>query len=96
VYRIHEALNSVDSSEALNSVDSSEALNSVNSSSVILFLCLLYLKRRGAPCRGFVGKPEGKRPPEKTRRRWDYNIKMNITKSCENVDYINLAQKKDT
>jgi hypothetical protein len=27
-------------------------------------------------CRIFVGKPEGKRPLERTRRRWEDNIKM--------------------
>jgi hypothetical protein len=27
-----------------------------------------------------VGKPEGKRPLEKTRRRWVDNIKMDLTK----------------
>jgi hypothetical protein len=27
-------------------------------------------------CRLLVGKPEGKRPPERPRRRWVDNIKM--------------------
>jgi hypothetical protein len=25
-----------------------------------------------------VGKPEGKRPPGRHRRRWEYNIKMDL------------------
>jgi hypothetical protein len=25
-----------------------------------------------------VGKPEGKRPPERSRRRWEENIKMDL------------------
>jgi hypothetical protein len=28
--------------------------------------------------RVFVGRPEGKRPLEKPRRRWDYNIKTEL------------------
>jgi hypothetical protein len=30
--------------------------------------------------RAFVGKLEGKRPPEKRRRRWQENIRMNLKK----------------
>jgi hypothetical protein len=30
-----------------------------------------------------VGKPEGKRPLERRRRRWDYNIKMDIRGKSE-------------
>ena len=26
----------------------------------------------------FVGKPEGRRPLERSRNRWDYNIKMDL------------------
>jgi hypothetical protein len=29
-------------------------------------------------CRVLAGKPEGKRPIEKPRRRWEYNIKMDL------------------
>jgi hypothetical protein len=25
-----------------------------------------------------VGKPEGKRPPERPRRRWEYGIRMDL------------------
>jgi hypothetical protein len=28
--------------------------------------------------RGLVGKPEGKRPGERTRRRWGHNMKINL------------------
>jgi len=34
-------------------------------------------ERRGV-YRVLVGKPEGKRPPERPRRRWEYNIKMDL------------------
>jgi hypothetical protein len=34
-------------------------------------------ERRGA-YRGLVGKPEGRRPLGKPRRRWEDNIKMDL------------------
>ena len=34
-------------------------------------------ERRGV-CRVLVGKPEGKRPPGRLRRRWEDNIKMDL------------------
>jgi hypothetical protein len=40
-----------------------------------------------------VGKPEGKRPLERPRRRWDYNIKMNLIYiGCIVMDCIQLAE----
>ena len=43
-----------------------------------------------------VGKPEGKTPPERTRRRWEDNIKMNIQEEgCRVMDWIELAQDRD-
>jgi len=36
-----------------------------------------YGERRGV-CRVLVGKPEGKRPPGRLRRRWEDNIKMDL------------------
>ena len=43
-----------------------------------------------------VGKPEGKRPLGKPRRRWEDNIKMDIQEEkCEGMDWIELAQDKD-
>jgi hypothetical protein len=45
---------------------------------------------------GFGGKPEGKRPLEKHRRRWDDNIKMDLQKvGCGGMDWIELAQDRD-
>jgi hypothetical protein len=42
-----------------------------------------------------VGKPEGRRPLERPRRRWEDNIKMDLGKiGFGNVDWINLAQDK--
>ena len=43
-----------------------------------------------------VGKPEGKRPLERPRRRWEDNIKMNVLQEgCGIVDWIELAQDRD-
>ena len=39
--------------------------------------CSTYRARRGA-YRVLVGKPEGRRPLERTRRRWEDNIKMDL------------------
>jgi hypothetical protein len=40
-----------------------------------------------------VGKPEGSRPLENPRRRWEDNIKMDIRKiGVDGVNWIRLAQ----
>jgi hypothetical protein len=44
----------------------------------------------------FVGKPEGKRPRGKPRRRWVDNIRMNLGEvGWGNVEWIDLAQDRD-
>jgi hypothetical protein len=43
-----------------------------------------------------VGKPEGKRPLGRPRRRWMNNIKMNLREiGWDGMDWIDLAQHKD-
>ena len=43
-----------------------------------------------------VGKPYGKRPLERSRRRWEDNIKMDFQEvGCGGMDWIALAQDKD-
>ncbi|PNF22964.1 hypothetical protein B7P43_G11390, partial [Cryptotermes secundus] len=43
-----------------------------------------------------VGKPEGKRPPGKPRRRWVDNIKMDLRDiGWDGMDWIDLAQDRD-
>jgi len=49
---------------------------------------------RGAH-RILVGKRERKRPLERTRRRWEDNIKMNLASIWEGVDWICLAEEND-
>jgi hypothetical protein len=46
--------------------------------------------------RVLVGKPEGKRPLRRPRRRWEYNIKMD-TQEVEGSrgDWMELAQDRD-
>ena len=40
-----------------------------------------------------MGKPEGKRPLGRPRRRWEDNIKMDFREIvCGGVDWIELAQ----
>ena len=52
-------------------------------------------ERRGA-YRGLMGKPEGRRPLERPRRRWEDNIKMDLREvGWGGMDWINLAQDRD-
>jgi len=46
--------------------------------------------------RVLVGKPEGKRPLERPRRRWENNIKMGLQEEgCGGMDWIEQAQDRD-
>jgi len=46
--------------------------------------------------RVLVGKPEGKRPLGKSRRRWEDNIKMDLQEvGCGSMNWIELAQDRD-
>jgi hypothetical protein len=52
-------------------------------------------ERRGV-YRVLVGKPEGKRPMGRPRRRWEDNIKTDILKvGCGGMDLIELAKGRD-
>ena len=43
-----------------------------------------------------LGKPEGKRPLGRPRRRWVDNIRMDLQQvGCGYVDWIGLAQNRD-
>ena len=43
-----------------------------------------------------MGKPEGKRPLGRPRRRWEDNIKMDLQEvGCGGMDWIELAQNRD-
>ena len=45
--------------------------------------------------RVLVGKPEGKRPLGRPRRRWEYNIKMGHQEVGGGGDWMELAQDRD-
>jgi len=46
--------------------------------------------------RVLVGKPEGKRPLGRHKRRWEDNIKMDFQEvRCVGVEWIELAQDRD-
>jgi hypothetical protein len=49
---------------------------------------------RGA-YRILVGRPEGRRPLGRPRRRWEDNIKMDVQDVGWGVDWIELAQDRD-
>jgi hypothetical protein len=43
-----------------------------------------------------VGKPEGKRPPGRPRRRWEDRIRMDLREiGLGRVDWVRLAQDRD-
>ena len=47
-------------------------------------------------CRVLVGKPEGKRPLGRPRRRWVDNIRMDLQEvGCGCMDWIGLGQDRD-
>ena len=51
-------------------------------------------KERGG-CRVLLGKPEGRRPLERPRRRW-VDIRMDLQEvGCGYMDWIGLAQDRD-
>ena len=45
--------------------------------------------------RVLVGKPEGKRPLGRPRRRWEDNIKMGLWEVGGGGDWMELAQDRD-
>ena len=46
--------------------------------------------------RVLVGKPEGKRPLGRPRRRWENNIKTDLQEvGCTSMDWIELTQDRD-
>ena len=56
--------------------------------------CGAYWGGRGVH-RVLVGKPEGKRPLGRPRRRWEDNIKMDLQEGRGGGDWMELAQDRD-
>ena len=51
---------------------------------------------RGDAYRVLVGKPEGRRPLGRPRRRWEDNIKLDLREvGSEGTDWIDVAQDRD-
>jgi len=45
---------------------------------------------------GLMGKPEGKRPLGRTRRRWEDNMKMHLQEvGCGVMDFFELARDRE-
>ena len=62
----------------------------------LILLDLMTLKNNRVVHRVLVGKPEGKRPLGRPRRRWEDNIKMDLQEvggGCG--DWMELAQDRD-
>ena len=52
-------------------------------------------ERRGV-YRVLVEKPDGRRPFERPKRRWEDNIRMDLQEvGCGGMDWIELAQDRD-
>jgi hypothetical protein len=54
-----------------------------------------YVEEKRNASRILVGKPEGRRPLRRPRRRWVDNIKMDLREIGWGVDWIDLAQDRD-
>jgi len=52
---------------------------------------------KGEACTGvLVGKPGGKRPQGRPRRRWEDNIKMDLQEmGCGSMEWVELVQDRD-
>jgi hypothetical protein len=50
---------------------------------------------RSGAYRALVGKPEGRRPLGRPRRRWEDHIKIDLREIGWGIDWINLAQDRD-
>jgi hypothetical protein len=55
---------------------------------------LVVIDKRGA-YRILVGRPVGRRPLGRRRRRWEYNIKMGLQEVGWSMDWIELAEDRD-
>jgi hypothetical protein len=63
--------------------------------SSLLFDCLIVLPKRNT-YRILAGKPEGKRPLGRPRRRWVDNIRMHLGEiGWDGVDWIDVAQDRE-
>jgi hypothetical protein len=54
------------------------------------------MRKKGGVYRDLVGKPEGKRPLERPRSKWEDNIRMDLQEvGYGGMEWIELAQDRD-
>jgi hypothetical protein len=54
------------------------------------------MREKRNACRILVGKPEGKRPPGRHRRRWEFNIKTDRRKiGWDGMDWFDRAKDRN-
>jgi len=59
--------------------------------------CSTYEREMRGMYRVLVGKPEGKRPLGRPRRRWEDNIKMDLQEvGCGGMDWIELTENRNS
>jgi hypothetical protein len=58
---------------------------------------VIRMEERGGSYRDLLGKPEGRRPSARPRRRWEDNIKMDLQEmGWWGMDWIDVAQDRDS
>ena len=68
----------------------------IKSRRMILVGHVARMGERNGVYRVLVGKPEGKRPLGRPRRRWEDNIKVDLQEvGCGGMGWIELAQDRD-
>jgi hypothetical protein len=58
-------------------------------------VCSTYEGREVGAYRILLGRPEGRRPLGRPRRRWEDNIKIDLQEVGWDIDWIELAQDRD-
>jgi hypothetical protein len=62
---------------------------------LIFKLFFPFIKQRSRYQRILMGRPEGRRPLGRPRRRWEDNIKMDLQEVGWGMDWIELPQDRD-
>ena len=64
---------------------------------IVILLLFAHMEERRGVHKVLVGKPEGKRPLGRPRRRWEDNTKMDLQKVGRGCgDWMELAQDRDS
>jgi hypothetical protein len=77
-------------------IESSSNINDTKSRKMKLARHVACMGEMSSIYRALVGKPEGKRPLGRLKRKFEDNIKMDFQEvGCEALDWIELAEDKD-